>query len=63
MNEERTEKRENSVCLSILERFDIFKWNTLRECSVGIFTAAGIKENTRMRVNNAVFKNGKRAVG
>ncbi len=56
-------KREKSVCLSTVERFDIFEWNTLRECSVGIFAAAGIKVNTRMGVNNAVFKNRKRAVG
>ncbi len=63
MNEERTVKKENSICLSIVERFEIFKWNTLRECIVGIITAAGIKVNTRTGVNNAVFRNGKRAVG
>ncbi len=63
MNEERTEKRENSVYLSIVERLDIFKWNTLRECIVGILTAAAKKLNTRTGVNNVVFENGKRAVG
>ncbi len=63
INKEWTEKREKSVSLSTVERFDRYKWNTLRECIVGIFTAAGIKVNARTGVNNAVFKNGKRAVG